>query len=462
MKFYSHAKELNGEKIGNNFLKRHLFSVLKKAISHNLAIVNFEIPQKKMIEIIEEITKFHDIGKYTSYFQNYLLGKKTNAELKKHSRIGAFALLNKNFDNPIIASLQYFIVINHHNNLDDISNIDLMIGEFRPDVINNFEKQIDDLKKNIDQIKNEIFEKNLENYLKIPETKIFRKTIKNLVKQSDVKNYFLINYLFSLLIEADKLDASETKQYERKKIDDNAVENYLGKVSIDNFPSIENIYGYEQNKLRNYVRAAVLENLNRVDILNHKIFTLTAPTGIGKTLTSLDFALKLKKKVRQLENYEPQIIYGLPFINIIEQSLKVYTNDIFKKQIEEGNINILAHYQYADIFGREDEKIENSENEDYNHKNLELNTWQSDIVITSFVQFFETVISNRNKMLLKFNHFAGAIIILDEVQTLQLEKLPFIGAVLYYLTKFLNTRIILMTATKPKIFELAEKYILSE
>lgn len=462
MEFYSHAKELKGKKIGSKLLKNHLNGVYQKAISDSINIVDFGISKEKLIEIIQEITKFHDLGKYTTYFQNYLLGYKTDSKLKKHSRIGAFAILNKNIKNPLIAVLQYFIIKNHHSSFDNLSELDLMIGDFKPETIQNFEKQVVDLRKNIKQISEELSEPNLTNYLKVPETKIFRKTIKNLIKQSEAKNYFLINYLFSLLIESDKLDASETNQYVRKEIDEKSVENYIGKVSLNNLPTLENIKGCEQNKLRNYVRTSVLENLNREDILNYKIFTLTAPTGIGKTLTSLDFALRLKKKISEKENHEPQIIYSLPFINIIEQALKVYTQDVFKEQIDNEQLNILAHYQYADVFSKVDDKIENSENADYNQKLMELNTWQSDIVITSFVQFFETIISNRNKMLLKFNHLAGAIVILDEVQTLQLENLPFIGAVLYYLSKFLNTRLILMTATKPKIFELAEKNILEE
>jgi CRISPR-associated endonuclease/helicase Cas3 len=92
---------------------------------------------------------------------------------------------------------------------------------------------------------------------------------------------------------------------------------------------------------------------------------------------------------------------------------------------------------------------------------MALDTWQCDVVITTFVQLFQTLIGNRNKLLKKFNHFAGAILILDEVQTIRLGQLPLIGASLYYLSKFLNTRILLMTATKPKIFELANQEILS-
>lgn len=125
-------------------------------------------------------------------------------------------------------------------------------------------------------------------------------------------------------------------------------------------------------------------------------------------------------------------------------------------------VNILAHYQYSDVF--EERKDENEEEKDeyYNQRLMQLDTWQSDVVITSFVQFFQTLIGNRNKILKKFNHLAGAIVILDEVQTLRLEQIPLIGVSLYYLSKFLGTRILLMTATKPKIFELAYREILKE
>ncbi|MCB0613731.1 MAG: CRISPR-associated helicase Cas3', partial [Phaeodactylibacter sp.] len=212
-----------------------------------------------------------------------------------------------------------------------------------------------------------------------------------------------------------------------------------------------------QNRLRQQVRAEVTQALAQKDTLHYRLFTLTAPTGIGKTLTALDFALKLRDKTPG----RPQIITALPFINIIEQTLKEY-----EKVLGNSTASILGHYQYADIF-RDAEKDDENKNEndaerDYSQRRMQLNTWQSDVVVTSFVQLLQTLISNRNRMLLKFNHLANAIVIMDEVQNISLEKAPFIGSMIYYCARFLNTRFILMTATKPMIFELAQREIIGK
>jgi len=90
-------------------------------------------------------------------------------------------------------------------------------------------------------------------------------------------------------------------------------------------------------------------------------------------------------------------------------------------------------------------------------KLLEIEDWQADVVLTTFVQFFHSVISNRNRMLKKFHRIAGSIIILDEVQNIKAEYWPLIGTVLYHLSEFLNCRMILMTATQPLIFETANR-----
>jgi len=294
-------------------------------------------------------------------------------------------------------------------------------------------------------IKEELNESQLEQLIKFPKGKEFREMLKKFLGDySKVETFFIINYLFALLIEADKLDASETKLYERKTIDRNTVDIFLANRS--------------NNPLRTKVRKDVIERLESLDLTTQKIFTLTAPTGVGKTFTALDVALKLRHLVPSLR--KAQIIYALPFINIIEQGFEEYQKAIGEQA------SVLAHYQYADVFGQESKEDKGYKFDDYepsyNQKLMELDTWQSDIVVTSFVQFFHTLIGYKNKLLKKFSHYANAIVILDEVQTLRLGQLPLLGAILYYLAKYLNTYVILMTATKPKILELAYREILEK
>lgn len=458
MEFYSHAREVNGKRVGQKLLKDHLNNVFDKSSLAFYNNVELDFSSSQLQQIIRDITIFHDLGKYTSFFQDYLLDrKKVNSNLKKHSRIGAFALLNKYKEEPLLGVFLYFIVLNHHSSFNDIQELDIRFGEFSDIIKSNFNIQKNSIEPFITQIQIELNENKLENLIYVPATITYRKVLKKHVRKTpSISNYFTINYLFSLLIEADKLDASNTPVYQRKQIDENAVDNYLGKINEADFDNLKELR--KQNDLRNYVRLKVVKQLENKETFSQKIFTLTAPTGIGKTLTSLDFALKLKTLIKKRENRDAQIIYALPFINIIEQGLDVY------KKVLSDDVNILAHYQYADVFGEDKNIMQNGDDNEkqYHRKLMSLDTWQSDIVITSFVQFFETLIGNRNKLLKKFNHFAGSIIILDEVQTLRLELMPLIGATLYYLAKFLDARIILMTATKPKIFDLAFEEILKD
>jgi CRISPR-associated endonuclease/helicase Cas3 len=460
MSFYSHATiNEDQQKEGSKKLKTHLYQVLEIALQNLYPRIDLNFNQEQISRLIEDICKLHDLGKYTSFFQNYLLEReKVSSDMKKHSRIGAYCLANKYVEEQFkMAFWGYFCIVNHHGNLKNVRETEFFGETGKQTYKKRFELQKNDLDSKIQQIEKELNLSGLNHWLYFPDYSLFRKNLRKLLKKEpDIKDYYIINYIFSLLTEADKLDASETPIYNKQPIDASAVENYIPLPASEQLPAIENTT--KQNDLRNLARYTVTQNLKDPEILNYRLFTLTAPTGIGKTLTSLDFALKLKAQIRQHQNYEAQIIYGLPFINIIEQAYEVYSNEVFRKDIKNAKIRVLAHYQYTDIFGNENDE----EQSRYQQKLMQLDTWQSDVVITSFVQFFETLITNRNKLLKKFHHYAGSIIILDEVQTLKLDLMPLIGAALYYLAKFLNARIILMTATQPKIFDLAQQFILDK
>lgn len=446
--FYSHAEKIDGKKVGSKLLSVHTEGVSNKA---RLLYDSVNLPFDDVIALISEIAKFHDLGKYTPHFQNYLLdlGKHSFiGELKQHSKFGAIALFQK-YDikeKAFEAIFSCFLIIHHHRNLSDLSKLTLLTSDINADNEYVFEEQWKSIKSQendyLQIIINELKEPDLELFIKFPNGRLFKNKVKEFVdKHSRIELYFLTNYLFALLIEADKLDASNTGVYIRKPIDVNSVDVFLSNRT--------------NNPLRTQVRKDVIERLDNIDLINQRIFTLTAPTGVGKTFIALDVALKLRSKVPALKN--AQIIYALPFINIIEQGF-----DEYKKALGE-RAEILAHYQYADVFG-EDKKANSLDDTEsnYNQKLMELDTWQSDIVITSFVQFFHTLIGYKNKLLKKFSHYANAIVILDEVQTLKLSQLPLLGAIIYYLSKYLNTYVILMTATKPKLLELAYSEILEK
>jgi CRISPR-associated endonuclease/helicase Cas3 len=433
--FYSHLKrDANNQITKQKLLATHIKGI-KSIVTQS---VHTAILDQATLDALQVIIKLHDLGKYTQYFQTYLLtGKK---HLQHHAQIGAATAyyLTKANSNKL-AFMVYCIIRFHHLNL---TNIKELCSDHDKNKVEMKYWQKDLLPKL------HIIEQELQ--LKLPNNCI-PNTLPNLfdviyyvIEEKDIKNYFLLNHLFSLLIEADKLDASETPIYTRKVIDSKVVANYLQQFNNTS----------QQNNIRSEVRQTVLQNLNDPNIVHQRLFTLTAPTGIGKTYTSLDFALHLKQKLEENTDRKIQIIYALPFINIIEQGLDNY------QKVLPADVNLLAHYQFSDVFEQNNKKDDESIN--YNQKLMLLDTWQCDVVITSFVQFFQTLIGYKNKVLKKFHHLAGSIIILDEVQTLKLGYMPLVGATLYYLATLLDARIILMTATKPLIFELANQIIFNK
>jgi CRISPR-associated endonuclease/helicase Cas3 len=450
MNFYSHSTtDPNGVTKGSKTLQTHIQGVFCKLLIAHSEKISFGFGQELLHDAFKILVKYHDFGKFTSYFQDYLLKKPSiDQHLKQHARIGGIAAYNAlKAKNEKLALTCLYIIFRHHTQLNNTTDF---IHVFDENLKRVFLNQKSNLKNRISQIESILQQSDLEKLLEYPDERTIRRGFKRWqLKDSHIKDYFMMNYLFSLLIESDKLDASDTQPCIPGNLKNDSVDLRFGKPVIQDGLR----EGLTNNELRNFCRAVVVANISRPDILDYKIFTLTAPTGIGKTMTALDFSLKLKSKIREVHEIEPRIIYALPFINIIEQALKEYSDTLPQ------DVNVLGHYQFADVFGDEkDNRTDSVKN--YSQKLMAMDTWQADIVITSFVQFFETLIGNRNKLLKKFNHFANSIIILDEVQTVRLEQMPLIGAVLYYLSEYLNARILLMTATKPKIFDLAQKEIL--
>ena len=147
----------------------------------------------------------------------------------------------------------------------------------------------------------------------------------------------------------------------------------------------------------------------------------------------------------------PRIIYSLPFLSIIDQNADVISNILTQchRSPELFSNIFLKHHHLSDVSYKT-----HSENEmNTNQSKLLIEGWYSEIIITTFIQFFYSIITNRNRAARKFHNIVNSIIILDEIQSIPHHYWKLLNHFLKYLCKEFNCWIILMTATQPLIFE---------
>lgn len=171
------------------------------------------------------------------------------------------------------------------------------------------------------------------------------------------------------------------------------------------------------------------------------LFTLTVPTGGGKTTASFAFALN-----HAIHNEMSRIIYVMPFTSIIDQ-----TADVFDKAI--GRSNVLKHYGEAVA-----ELRDHSKEDDNYSKLLAAENWDSPVVVTTAVQFFESLLSAHPSKCRKLHNIANSIIIFDEAQTIPVEHLEPCCAVIATLIRHFKCSVILSTATQPGIVPIIQRY----
>ena len=406
--------------------------------------------KNELLPIVEIIGLTHDIGKATNSFQRYLFAKESekNKLKTKHSLFSAICAyyLVKEFEieNKLLPLFAYITVRRHHG---DLINIKDEVSLFNEKDINFVLNQVDD----IDNSKFTILTEHLLRFgLSIKLTKdIIKQWIKNfgyelkyfkheLRHYADIKNYVILNLIYSLLIDADKTDVvvGDIKVLERKNYDDRDwVKNFL-KI---NKPQLNFI-----NNLRNQAFCEVDSNV--IDI-NQKFYTINLPTGMGKTLIGFSFALKLKSLLKR-SGINPRIIYSLPFLSIIDQNLKVLEDVIKVNGFLPTSDFLLKHHHLSEIYYKTEEK----EYETQSAKIL-FEGWNSEIVITTFVQLFHTLLSNKNSTLRKFHRLVNSIVILDEIQAIPIKYWELIRQILTIISEKLNSYLIVMTATEPLIFE---------
>lgn len=378
----------------------------------------------------------HDLGKYSKEFQARIRGSDQRTD---HATAGAkvvmqhfLGLYGDSKEVRSCAKLLAFAIAGHHAGLANGDGE----GHERSTLKQRFNTKIPEL----DAVwKQEVA---------LPERMLFP-TTRSHAKPEKYKNFhwaFLARMLFSCLIDADRID---TENYTRRI-------NGLSPLSSDHHPSIRDLQAQLNRHLNQLTQTADDTPVNalRQHILTHArqqaalppgLFSLTVPTGGGKTLTSLAFGLDHAAQ----HNGMRRVIYVIPFTSIIEQ-----TAQVFRGALGEHQDAVLEHHSAFDR-DKLPEEIKNQgkpRQADYRDKlRLTMESWGAPIVVTTAVQFFESLFSDRPSQCRKLHNIAGSVIVLDEAQTLPIKLLRPIMAAIDELALNYGCSLVLCTATQPAL-----------
>lgn len=181
------------------------------------------------------------------------------------------------------------------------------------------------------------------------------------------------------------------------------------------------------------------------------LFTLTAPTGSGKTLASLAFALRhIAHHNRTLAPNDPnrlrRIIVVIPFTSIIEQTARIY-RELFEPHF--GSDYILEHHSAVVPRERPADKNQDAEDERLRRARLAQENWDAPIVVTTNVQFFESLFGHRPSQCRKLHNISRSVVLFDEVQTLPARLVPSLLSSVTGLVRDYGITAVFGTATQP-------------
>lgn len=455
----------------------HLSEVAKiatrviKGKSFNFSL-NFNDEKVDITAIIPNLmylaASFHDLGKATSFFQAYIRNPESEHDKKKsHALISAlfvYFITEKYFEkveiNSVLKQLLsvfvYSAVKRHHGRLNNLSEEILIDEEWRDLLIEQVEsidsekikalidEQLADFKFMIDWsefisfIENKKYDLIFEDF----SYDVLDAEYKDVDNKTQISLFYLHQLIYSALLYADKNDVILK--------DDN---NLLGQSDvvkkIDDYRDNNNFNNpsTEINKLKNDAFFESATFLEQVFEKNKHIYSVTSPTGLGKTIT----AFMLADKMRKLAGFEDsKIIINIPFTSIIDQNFEVYADILNTHDTD----ILLKHHHLAEPVYKTNENTA-----DYYESKFLIETWQSDVIVTTFVQLLETLLSCDKTKLMKFAHLANSVILLDEIQTIPYKYWETIRETFITLGEKFNIYFILISATQPLIFTPGEDII---
>lgn len=346
---------------------------------------------------------YHDIGKYSEAFQRRLGGSREQVD---HSSAGALVMFEK--QKPQVS----MCIAGHHAGLADLGT--------RNDLSDTYMARINRARggelEDCSAWKNELPTDIPVGY----------------APRQGIENYFYTKMLFSALTDADWLDTEAYYQKRPVIVTEPDLKHLRDRINAFIAPWWDATS--EINRRRCRILKAAIEHGED----NPGLFTMTVPTGGGKTVSSMAFALH-----HAVRHEKKRIIYVIPYCSILEQTQGVFES-IFGKE------PITAHYS-----GAEYEHPENKEDQ----RAFSAENWEAPVILTTAVQFFESLFSNRPGKNRKLHNIAESVIVFDEAQMLPVPFLRPCLAGICELVKSYGCSAVLCTATQPALDPLLQEFL---
>jgi CRISPR-associated endonuclease/helicase Cas3 len=441
-------------------LPKHIGGVLEK-VQRRTA----NLPTTLNLKLAEIAALFHDLGKINPNFQRKLKGEK-NVGYSSHAYLSVYGFVcfcAANRDKLAAwtkRSEQFFallaIIARHHGNLPD----------FEEKILNPDETKrlADFLAANTDlplcgfmQFLNDypVFDEFIktQNVFALDvspkfQEKIFGARVLIEHNQSPLEFFLETQFSFACLLEADKRDAGENEVYKRRDLR----ESYFAANFADRIEERLSKFAVKENKspldvLRTAMREEAVGKLREKLKTDERVFTLAAPTGAGKTMMLLALAKEILAQKPYLS-----VVYTLPFLSITEQveneCRKIFHDNrdaILRIDSRAENPRIQELQEKLDA-EQTDENLTEILKENFSEF-----TFDHPFIVTTFVQIFETLLSNRNARLLRLPNFSKTVFLIDEIQALPYRLYSFFTAFLQEFCQHFDAYAIISTATMPHL-----------
>ncbi|MCA0447985.1 MAG: CRISPR-associated helicase Cas3' [Bacteroidetes bacterium] len=414
------------------------------------------VTQDQILCLFRTTLAGHDSAKATSYFQTFIKEPKKplpfDKNLKSHALPSAILALRSYREEAKTHSdlfpFLFLCIRYHHRNLPNFEvmnrrsdGFDLLSTQFK--AVNYVE--LKSIFREIgltwsDKVQRPEWELNDENDL-IDE--LVDWGFDRLNAKTSLLPYFLFSHVFGTLLHADKTDAilKDHIPESPQPLPVGMVGRYKAQSDFTDTPL-------------NQIREAIFKEVEETCLqkTTDTLFSLNVPTGTGKTFTALHAA----QTIRKTAGLKGKLIYCLPFTSVIDQNAEVFKSILQKEGLADGFPNLIVHHHRSEVktqFNRPEAEEGESAEEWSDRDRFLMETWDGDLIVTTFWQFLNSLLTNENKQLIRFPVFSESVIILDEVQAVPHDYWLLIHDTLMEMTRFFNARLILVTATLPLIFD---------